>query len=89
MASASGLPRTGKKMIFELLSHVEPSIAGPRVGRLSIQGRHPFETPNFFAISSRGVIPHVTPDFISAHIRIGGIHMALEDCESENALSRV
>ena len=82
MGSAPGLTGTGKKIMFELLSHVEPSMAGPRLGRLSIQDRRSFETPDFFAITSRGVISHLTPDVISAHTRVGGVHIALEDCKS-------
>ncbi|PMD21767.1 putative Queuine tRNA-ribosyltransferase-like protein [Hyaloscypha hepaticicola] len=65
--------------MFEVLSHVDPNAVGPRLGRLSITGRREFETPNFFALTSRGVIPHLTPDVIAAHTRVGGVHIALED----------
>jgi queuine tRNA-ribosyltransferase subunit QTRTD1 len=53
-----------------------------RVGTLNIPGRKALGTPNFFAISSRGVVPHLTPDVILTHTQFGGIHMALEDCKS-------
>lgn len=82
MASPNGLPGTGRKILFEILSHLDNNVAGPRLGRLSIQGRRDLETPNFFAVTSRGVVPHLTPDLISAHAHIGGVHMALEDCKS-------
>jgi queuine tRNA-ribosyltransferase accessory subunit len=80
MASANGLPGAGRKILFEILSHVDPNAAGARLGRLSFQGRRDIDTPNFFAVTSRGVLPHLTPDIISAHTQIGGVHMALEDC---------
>jgi queuine tRNA-ribosyltransferase subunit QTRTD1 len=80
MASANGISVTGRKILFEVLSHVDPNAGGPRLGRLSIPGRRNLETPNFFAVTSRGVIPHLTPDVIAEHTRIGGVHFALEDC---------
>ena len=81
MATTDGFPDTGRKLVFEILSGPEANVAGPRLGRLSIHGRNEIETPNFFAVTSRGVIPHLTPDVISSHIQIGGVHMALEDCK--------
>jgi hypothetical protein len=52
-----------------------------RTGTLILKGRTGIETPNFLAIASRGVVPHITPDVILEHTAIGGVHMALEDCE--------
>ena len=71
----------GKRVFFEILSHVDPNVIRPRLGRLLVHGRKELETPDFIAVASRGVIPHVTPDVI-ANTQIGGIHMALEDCKS-------
>lgn len=71
-----------KRLSFEVLSHVDPNVVGPRLGRLTIQGRKDLETPNFMAISSRGGIPHITPDLIASSTQIGGVHLALEDCKS-------
>jgi queuine tRNA-ribosyltransferase accessory subunit len=71
-----------KGFFFEILSFLDAGAAGPRLGRLVIKGRQDLETPNFFAVSSRGVVPHLTPDVISVHTSIGGVHMALEDCKS-------
>lgn len=70
-----------KRVLFEILSHVDPNVISPRLGRLCVQGRKELDTPGFMAVSSRGVVPHITPDVI-ANTQIGGIHMALEDCES-------
>ncbi|KAF8851232.1 putative Queuine tRNA-ribosyltransferase-like protein [Acephala macrosclerotiorum] len=67
------------KLAFEVLAQVDPSVIGPRLGRLAISGRRDLETPNFFAITSRGAAPHMTPDIIASHTQFGGVHMALED----------
>jgi queuine tRNA-ribosyltransferase accessory subunit len=83
MASANGLPATGRRIMFEIVSHLDANAAGPRLGRLSLNGRRDLETPNFFAVTSRGVVPHLTPDGVSAHTRIGGVHLALEDCKRQ------
>jgi queuine tRNA-ribosyltransferase subunit QTRTD1 len=71
----------GSKLVFEILGNVDPSISGPRLGRLSIPQRKDLSTPNFLALTSRGVTPHMTPDVIAAHTQFGGVHMALEDCK--------
>ena len=52
-----------------------------RTGTLTLKGRTGIETPNFLAIASRGVVPHITPDVILEHTAMRGVHMALEDCE--------
>jgi queuine tRNA-ribosyltransferase len=69
-----------KRVSFEILSHVDPDNASSRLGRLSVKQRKDLPTPNFIAVSSRGVIPHMTPDVIISSSQIGGVHMALEDC---------
>lgn len=66
---------------FEILGALDSSTPDARLGRLSIAGRNEFETPNFFSISSRGVVPHLTPDVIGEHTQAGGVHIALEDCK--------
>lgn len=88
MASTKGPVETGGRILFQLLSHADPNAAGPRLGWLSLPNRRDLETPNFFAVTSRGVVPHLTPDVISAHTRIGGVHMALEDCKCSIYQSR-
>ena len=89
MASLNGVLEKGNKLFFEALSQCDPSIAGQRLGKLSLPGRKEILTPDFFAIGSRGVVPHITPDVIAAHTRFGGIHMALEDCKSHLFPSRI
>ncbi|KAH7371842.1 putative Queuine tRNA-ribosyltransferase-like protein [Cadophora sp. MPI-SDFR-AT-0126] len=79
MGSLNGVSEKSTKLLFEILSHVDPSVSGPRLGRLSLPRRRDVLTPDFFAIGSRGVVPHITSDVISAHTQFGGVHMALED----------
>ncbi|KAI9744206.1 MAG: hypothetical protein M1818_002358 [Claussenomyces sp. TS43310] len=50
-----------------------------RLGRLKMSGRKSLETPNFLALSSRGVVPHITPDVMIKHTKFDGVYMALED----------
>jgi queuine tRNA-ribosyltransferase subunit QTRTD1 len=69
-----------ESMAFEILKNIDHNVSA-RLGRLAIKGRKVLETPNFLAVSSRGVLPHMTPDVIIASTRIEGVHMALEDCE--------
>jgi queuine tRNA-ribosyltransferase subunit QTRTD1 len=66
---------------FETLGSVDPSVIGPRLGRLKFEGRNELNTPNFIALTSRGAVPHMTPDVVAKHTDIRGMHMALEDCE--------
>jgi queuine tRNA-ribosyltransferase subunit QTRTD1 len=71
-----------KSLSFEVLGDGDLNTAGPRLGRLSVKDRKDLETPNFVAVSSRGVVPHITPDVIMASSQIGGVHLALEDCKT-------
>ncbi|KAK0122916.1 hypothetical protein ONS96_009941 [Cadophora gregata f. sp. sojae] len=67
------------KFLFEIVSDVDLSVVGPRLGRLSLPQKRDVHTPDFFAVGSRGVVPHITSDVISAHTQFSGVHMALED----------
>lgn len=68
-------------LAFTILSHIDPNVPGPRLGKLIVPKRKEVDTPNFFVVGSRGVVPHLTPDVISEHVGFGGIHVALEDCK--------
>ena len=70
----NGVFRVGTPNALHTESHA-------RTGTLALEGRRAVETPNFLAITSRGAVPHVTPDVLLQHTGIGGVHMALEDCE--------
>lgn len=67
-------------MKFDIL---KPAAAGDgvaaRLGRLTLPQRQAIETPNFFAVTSRGVVPHLTPDTIARYGRFPGVYMAVED----------
>ncbi|EAA29961.3 tRNA-guanine transglycosylase [Neurospora crassa] len=65
-------------MTFELLKTAVKD-GGARLGRLAFPGRRTVDTPNFFGLTSRGVIPHVTPDNVEKHLLTNGTYMALED----------
>ncbi|KAK3326477.1 tRNA-guanine(15) transglycosylase-like protein [Apodospora peruviana] len=67
-------------MTFEVLKAAVRDGAAARLGRLALAGRKTvIDTPNYFANTSRGTVPHVTPDNISKHLQTGGAYMALED----------
>ena len=83
MASVECESEMSKRLLFQILSCADPSVVSPRLGLLAVQGRKQLETPNFMAITSRGTVPHITPDLISSQTQIGGVHTALEDCELE------
>jgi len=88
MAAAPESLKELRGLVFKILGHFDTSTTGPRLGRLAVKGRQELETPNFLAVSSRGVAPHLTPDVISAHTKLGGVHMALEDCKFHLCSSR-
>lgn len=73
--------KMSKVLSFIILRTVDPAVFGARLGRLTFPGRKALETPNFIAVSSRGVVPHLSPDVILAHAEFGGVHLALEDCK--------
>jgi queuine tRNA-ribosyltransferase subunit QTRTD1 len=54
----------------------------PRLGRLTFPGRKELLTPCFVANTSRGAIPHITPDVQAQHTNVGGVYMPVEDCMS-------
>ncbi|KAK4455766.1 tRNA-guanine(15) transglycosylase-like protein [Podospora aff. communis PSN243] len=66
-------------MAFEVLKAAIIDGSAARLGRLALAGRRSIETPNYFAATSRGVVPHMTPDNVNKHFHAGGAYMALED----------
>jgi hypothetical protein len=83
--SAPGVSQNG---IFTAAALEETNAnSSARLGKLAMKGRKVIETPNFLAVASRGVVPHITPDVISQHTSIGGVHMALEDCKFKHHCS--
>jgi queuine tRNA-ribosyltransferase len=73
---------SGRK-IFELVTSAAADGSAARLGKMSLPGRKVIDTPNFFAVTSRGALPHLTPDNFRKHTSVSGVYMALEDCESK------
>ncbi|KAG5925210.1 hypothetical protein E4U42_004443 [Claviceps africana] len=66
--------------VFQVLGSAVTAAGGvARLGRLSIPGRRPIDTPNYTAMTSRGAIPHLTPDNVTKHTSLTSAYMALED----------
>lgn len=55
---------------------------GPRLGCLRLAERKTIETPHYLGLTSRGVIPHLTPDTFARDANVNGVYMSLEDCKS-------
>lgn len=67
--------------MFELLKPAVGDAGASRIGRLVFAGgRRTMQTPNFIAVASRGVIPHLTPDNVAKHTTFDAAYMAIEDC---------
>ncbi|KAK8047011.1 hypothetical protein PG996_015075 [Apiospora saccharicola] len=66
-------------MSFKILQPALEHGLAARVGRLAAANRTPIDTPTFVGVTSRGAIPHLTPDVISKHTDIRVAYMALED----------
>lgn len=69
------------RKLFEILSSAAADGCTARLGRLAFAGRRAIETPNYTAVTSRGVVPHVTPDNLSRHTSVEAAYMAFEDCQ--------
>ncbi|RDA89991.1 hypothetical protein CP533_2688 [Ophiocordyceps camponoti-saundersi (nom. inval.)] len=66
-------------MTFRLLSSATSNRCTARLGRLTLPGRRIIETPSYAAVTSRGCVPHLTPDNLKKHTSLGAAYMALED----------
>ncbi len=69
-------------MTFDILRSAVGDGLGARLGRLAFPGRNTVQTPNFFGVTSRGAVPHLTPDNVSRYKPFEGAYFALEDCEA-------
>lgn len=66
--------------MFSIIKSAQNGL-GPRLGRLGIAGRKTLETPHYLAITSRGVVPHLSQDTFTRDTNINGVYVPLEDCE--------
>lgn len=75
MSDMSGLPN-------EMLTIIKQASHGlsPRLGYLSLPGRSSIQTPHYLASTSRGVVPHITPDTFRRDTSVSAVYFALEDC---------
>ena len=51
-----------------------------RLGTIAFGERPAFPTPHYLALTSRGCVPHMTPDMMQDHTAIRGVYAAFEDC---------
>ncbi|KAJ3458578.1 hypothetical protein MRS44_012687 [Fusarium solani] len=65
--------------MFELLKPAVADVGVARLGRLAFASRRVMETPNYAAVASRGVIPHLTPDNVAKHTSFDAAYLAIED----------
>lgn len=65
------------------------SSTGARLGHLRLPHRHLVETPHYLALTSRGVVPHLTQDTFRGETGIVGVYVPLEDCTpTQNSMKR-
>lgn len=69
-------------MLKFTLEHLHSSNVGPRLGQLLCGHRKAIETPHYVAITSRGVVPHLSHDTLQKHTAVSSIYLGLEDCKS-------
>lgn len=78
---ADDLSRLPPEMLAFTLKQAASHAIGARVGQLLGRGRAAIETPHFVATTSRGAIPHVTPDVVAKITAVSAVYIPLEDCE--------
>lgn len=66
--------------MFSIIKATSESLS-PRLARLSIPGRRIIDTPHYLAVTSRGVVPHITQDTFRRDTSINAVYIALEDCK--------
>ncbi|KAL9616737.1 MAG: hypothetical protein Q9160_008425 [Pyrenula sp. 1 TL-2023] len=66
-------------MLSFVVTHNKSPTLGPRLGDLRVASRCRIQTPHYVATTSRGVVPHVTPDLVCKHSKISSVYVALED----------
>ena len=79
VSNFSHTPSPAETMFAILKPPVQNSSA--RLGLLKLPNRKQIQTPHYFALGSRGTVPHLTQDNVIKHTDIRGVYMALEDCE--------
>ncbi|KAI1500961.1 tRNA-guanine transglycosylase family protein [Biscogniauxia marginata] len=67
------------RTIFKTLKDPLVNGSAARLGRLALPNRRPIDTPDYFGSTSRGAVPHMTPDNIVKHTEFCGVYIAIED----------
>ena len=82
MSGSDAAERAIKPSVFSIINKSFEASSGTkaRTGNLELPGRQPIQTPNFLANTSRGVIPHISPDAILPQAPVPGVFTAIEDC---------
>ncbi|KAI9891252.1 MAG: hypothetical protein M1814_002942 [Vezdaea aestivalis] len=88
MADPDDEPTMPSKPTFRLRPAFSAHAFRPRRGTFHIPHRTPLETPTFIPLTSRGTIPHLSPDMVQEHTRSYSAQIALEDCMSIHSLPR-
>ncbi|KAK6523826.1 hypothetical protein TWF281_001794 [Arthrobotrys megalospora] len=57
----------------------QPGATAARTGVLNLSKGFTLQTPNFLAPTSRGVVPHLSPDNLEKNTGVEGVYVALED----------
>ncbi len=79
--TADSLSRLPPEMLAFTLKQVKSERFGPRLGSLVRAGRAAVETPHYLATTSRGVVPHVSPDVLQKSTDVSAVYIPLEDCK--------
>ncbi|OKL63810.1 hypothetical protein UA08_00419 [Talaromyces atroroseus] len=64
---------------FTTVHPAAASVLAARVGKVVLPGRKSIQTPHYVAITSRGVVPHLSPDVARNHTTLGCLYIGLED----------
>lgn len=82
--AANSLSELPSEMLSFTLIHPNPASLGPRLGRLLFVKRKAIQTPHYVAVTSRGVVPHISQDMMRKHTAINSVYLGLEDCKLPN-----
>lgn len=63
-----------------IVQHANSLESGARLASLTVQNRPSIQTPHYLVATSRGVIPHLSPDTLQRHTNISAVYVGLEDC---------
>ncbi|GAM36265.1 hypothetical protein TCE0_018r05224 [Talaromyces pinophilus] len=67
------------KIPFATVHASSPGGLAARVGKFVLPNRKPIQTPHYITITSRGAVPHISPDIVRNSTSIGSLYVGLED----------